>query len=900
MTTIKHTLQKEIFLPNDERLVGLVNVTQAGKKKKSSKSSFLCAALSTGVDGNTQVHVYQIKKAEKGETFKKKVTWTLRELKVVDGKDKTKEIADFDLHFEKVYKWTACSVEDKDAFISCLWKLSQRHLVQKPEFSNVPDRLLEEIIKPTSQGQAAQEGVPIATELEDYQALSAREESDLESLMSNCDAAISNAENFAEQLSKQLSVLDGANIHSIMGSEDQVLNLMRLLDDGIQQAENIESKLDSYDKILQSVKEQMEVMKDKDTLLSVRNANHQKMLEEIESLVNQLDLDNKYMRSLIEGDLSTPNGILECTAAAQQLQRCRHASIHPALQKMAAVEEQMKKFNKLSTDFSRRLAHHLNNLFIHQGNELGETLSRHASELKLPQHHSSHRDLTPYTELMAWLKQADPRSFKELAKVYATNLSKLYSKEIQDFLDCARQTMMGKGDKAKLNVSGAKLSGSSASLGAPLDSKKRAGSIHSVDSVSIVQGSDSDLAMRHLFDQVFDKVLSEFEPVCLAEQDFCCKFFHLLSDVQIMSTQEEADEAEDTGDIWMKQKPKITIQEYIVENLGEGLTSRIPTSQLRQINEELRTMMLALFPSLEEDLGNFIVFADKLDGFNSMYMLVRMSEHVTNTQDAGSFLSVTFASSLVKVKRNFDKFVQLQIKAIEENKVSKKAKCGIISFVHNFEDFANQAESIFRGSERHADLDKAYQRLVKAIFDNICRISGDHPKTPREVIMMENFHHMFSILSQLKIPCLENDRKEAKHQYQDNLNAYTKDRLGRPLEKLHTFVEGVKSKMNQGVKAEEIGFQLAFSKQELRKVIKEYTGKEVKKSLDHLYKKVEKHLSEDENLYQVVWVAMQNEFIKQYNTYVELINKCYPDSNITLEFSIDDVLQYFSNIAQSH
>ena len=42
-----------------------------------------------------------------------------------------------------------------------------------------------------------------------------------------------------------------ANIHSIMGSEDQVLNLMRLLDDGIQQAEVIESKLDNYDKILQ-------------------------------------------------------------------------------------------------------------------------------------------------------------------------------------------------------------------------------------------------------------------------------------------------------------------------------------------------------------------------------------------------------------------------------------------------------------------------------------------------------------------------------------------------------------------------------------------------------------------------------------------------------------------------
>lgn len=45
---------------------------------------------------------------------------------------------------------------------------------------------------------------------------------------------------------------------------------------------------------------------------------------------------------------------------------------------------------------------------------------------------------------------------------------------------------------------------------------------------------------------------------------------------------------------------------------------------------------------------------------------------------------------------------------------------------------------------------------------------------------------------------------------------------------------------------------------------------------------------------------MQNEFIKQYKSYADIINMCYPDSNIMLEFSIDDLLQFFSNIAQSH
>lgn len=41
MTNVKHTLQKEIFLPTDERLLNVVNVTKPGKKKKAS---LLCIA----------------------------------------------------------------------------------------------------------------------------------------------------------------------------------------------------------------------------------------------------------------------------------------------------------------------------------------------------------------------------------------------------------------------------------------------------------------------------------------------------------------------------------------------------------------------------------------------------------------------------------------------------------------------------------------------------------------------------------------------------------------------------------------------------------------------------------------------------------------------------------------
>lgn len=68
---------------------------------------------------------------------------------------------------------------------------------------------------------------------------------------------------------------------------------------------------------------------------------------------------------------------------------------------------------------------------------------------------------------------------------------------------------------------------------------------------------------------------------------------------------------------------------------------------------------------------------------------------------------------------------------------------------------------------------------------------------------------------------------------------------------LQLFFEGVQSKVAQGVKESEIGYHMAFSKQELRKVIGIYPGREVKKGIESLYRKVEKHLSDEGNLFQV-------------------------------------------------
>uniref|UniRef100_A0A3B3S7B2 Exocyst complex component 1 n=1 Tax=Paramormyrops kingsleyae TaxID=1676925 RepID=A0A3B3S7B2_9TELE len=896
MTAIKHALQRDIFTPNDERLLGIVNVCKAGKKKKNC---FLCATVTT--ERPVQVKVVKVKKSDKGDFYKRQVAWELRDLTMVDAKDANKENPEFDLHFEKVYKWVASSTAEKNSFISCIWKLNQRYLRKKVEFVNVSSQLLEELPKaeesvPSGESQSVTGGDEDS--LDDYQELNAREEQDIESMMEVCEYAISNAEAFAEKLASELQVLDGANIHSIMASEKQVNILMQLLDEALAEVDTIEGKLSSYEEMLQSVKDQMDQISQSNRLIQLSNTNNMRLLEEIDFLVNYMDLSKGHIRALQDGDLSSPKGIEACINASEALLQCMNVALRPGHDRLMAVKQQHQLFAELRDHFARRLTNHLNNVFVHQfyrasylslpGHDQTSSLTQHAAELTLPKHNPLHRDLLRYAKLMEWLKVTQWEKYEGLM-TYVEYMARLYEREIKDFFEVAKLKMVGtskegkkfatlprkesalKQDTESLHGSSGKLTGSTSSLNklAVQTSNSRRSQSSSLLDMGNMSASDLDVADRTKFDKIFEQVLSELEPLCLAEQDFISKFFKL---------------------------------QHVAHNLPVVHNDNNVDLSFLHSKEVVRHMMNKIFQSIEIELNNLIALGDKMDSFHSLYMLVKMSHHVWTAEnvDPASYLSTTLGNVLVTVKRNFDKCISTQIKQMEEVKISKKTKVGILPFVTGFEEFAELAETIFRSAERRGDLDKAYVKLIKAVYFNVEKVANESQKTPRDVVMMENFHHIFSTLSRLKISCLEAERREAKQKYTEHLQAYVINSLGQPLEKLNHFFEGVEARVAQGVREEEVGYQLAFNKQELRKVIKEYPGKEVKKGLDNLYKKVDKHLCEDENLLQVVWHSMQDEFICQYKHFQGLIDRCYPGSGITMDFTIQDILEYFSSIAQSH
>ena len=162
---------------------------------------------------------------------------------------------------DKKYAYKAVNYEEKKRFLSTLIRLadqvSSAGQSRKVSACNLPpDLVLEDTKSKTaplasvarsgdSQEEAKDSWPMMGKDEADeaYQAISDREAADLMTLMKSCDHAITNADLFVEDLSRQLNILDGDNIYSIMASEESINHLMSLLEGSIKHAETLESRL---------------------------------------------------------------------------------------------------------------------------------------------------------------------------------------------------------------------------------------------------------------------------------------------------------------------------------------------------------------------------------------------------------------------------------------------------------------------------------------------------------------------------------------------------------------------------------------------------------------------------------------------------------------------------------
>lgn len=358
---------------------------------------------------------------------------------------------------------------------------------------------------------------------------------------------------------------------------------MQQIDSAIDEVETVEKALDEYEDIISNIRDSMEKMGEKNTMIEMANKNNIKLLQELEKVISQLDLPHSHQLALTDTDLTSMRGLQAAKDAGKALQNAMNSDIDPALLRLSAVQDQRKRFDKWKAKFSNTISRHLNNLFIHLGNDLGETVSANREDLKLPKHHH-HRELGAYQELMHWMKAMDYNAYDALTKVYTSSLSKVYERDIRQFFDQSKHLITKNhiNDEMNTSISGkSKLQPAKASLYGILGLSKDQWS-------STVDGNE-----RQRFDAVLEKVLTELEPIALNEQMFCINFFQL----DVLSPTSST-----------KNVPSLAVTP------NKDTSINIPQKRLdRQINEEVRKMMSELFGILESELVGFTFSFEKLD-----------------------------------------------------------------------------------------------------------------------------------------------------------------------------------------------------------------------------------------------------------------------------------------------
>lgn len=138
MSGIKYILQKDLFDEEDTKILCVLSVCKINaKKSRPSAILVLNSDNSTGFTSITQVKVQ-----DKG-VYKKKRSWQLDELKLVDGHNNDHE---FDLVFERKFEWISLTLNEKKTFLSMLWRYVNKSsvLTNKALFRNIPESWMDD------------------------------------------------------------------------------------------------------------------------------------------------------------------------------------------------------------------------------------------------------------------------------------------------------------------------------------------------------------------------------------------------------------------------------------------------------------------------------------------------------------------------------------------------------------------------------------------------------------------------------------------------------------------------------------------------------------------------------------------------------------------------------------
>ncbi|KAI2466839.1 exocyst complex component Sec3-domain-containing protein [Annulohypoxylon bovei var. microspora] len=656
--------------------------------------------------------------------------------------------------------------------------------------------------------------------------------------------------------------------------DDRVEAIKKGLDVALAECDELDNLLTLYSVELSTLSDDIAYIEAQGQGLQVQAANQKLLRKEVESLLDTCAITSDDLQALTVSPLETTSGLeevetalvtlykamtkIDSSAAGSELRKSedggsggQQTSLNTDYGKMRIVQEKREMYSSESEAFLQRFSAFMSRQFDKASQEVRATVDGALSKKVDPAHHDVGRDLLwRYSPLILYAREVDLEGWNQCLQVYQEKNLPLYKFRFKDILDSwRRNARKPTGEEMELLFTAEierQQEGTMAT--ARKLTVKRSQTLARTLRGPLGEGSKASLDKisdgRNLPYEIFAGMMDDLVPLVEIEQNFIVDFFHA-------TTLETADFA----DLVKATKPR--------DRRGGDLKRHKLMEPDRELARRVTRAMEAIFSFLEQDLQitvDWVLSQDPLQGVGILATLER--KHLEIIQSNQDFLNNVLQKLHSNLETRFAKFVEGQLRAIEETKVKIKKRKGVISFMRVFPHFSNAVENMLSTVDTNSavrrTVDREYDRIVKTMFDSLKVIARENPVTltnsgadPEDkealnyhILLIENMNHFLEELDTHGLEILEDWKEAAASEMAEHMGLYINAVMRRPLGKLLEYLENIEAQLATGKSPAIVAAQPSNVKATFNKVLSGYDGREVRKGVEALRKRVEKHFGD--------------------------------------------------------
>ena len=541
--------------------------------------------------------------------------------------------------------------------------------------------------------------------------------------------------------------------HTDAAREERVTHVENLLDRAIAECDELEGLLTLYKVELSSLNDDIAFIEAQSQGLQVQSANQKLLQTELRGLVDTMSLDRRVMEPLKHGDLSSPNSVEDVEKSLIRLYqailtmdpsarttgpgrpRSRGGLGDNQASTMVALREKKIDYDRQSAEFCQRLMQYLDSKFTTCMNGAKGRVVRVPNNGGLAKLHTDAFDdarngLWMYSPLILYTKEINLPAWQTLLRMYHTQAKPLYVDAFkQNISNWKRAARAPSGDEmdilftAQEKEDAAAGSGGLSSTARKLTVKRSHTLAKSLRNAGEKSGSADARQPGALMRSVaFAGAMDEMAPLMSREQNFIVDLFHATTL-----------ETTDFIDAVTAASPG--------RRHGTNLIERRPAEPDREMVRRVGSVMSDIFGFFTDEFSALLDWSISEDPLQGVGVMANLSRHAYYLHEGSQeYLLLTIENLSARLQGRFAKFVEEQVRAIEDTKVKIKKRKGVIAFMKIFPLFSAAVENVFSavaGNDYQAPsdcvldvrklIDNAYEKINRAMFDSLKVIAKESP-----------------------------------------------------------------------------------------------------------------------------------------------------------------------------